>query len=37
MFKIDSNLIQDRISGVSFSFFTDEEISKLSVVEVRKT
>jgi len=37
MFKIDSNLIQDRISGVSFSFLTDDEISKLSVVEVRKT
>jgi DNA-directed RNA polymerase I subunit RPA1 len=30
-------LIKDRISGVSFSFLTDEEIQKLSVVEVRKT
>ena len=34
MFKIDDKLIQDRLSGVSFSFFTDEEIKKLSCVEV---
>jgi len=35
MFKIDTNLIKDRLAGVSFQFLTDEEIQKLSVVEVR--
>lgn len=35
MFKIDSNLIKDRLAGVSFEFLTDEEIERLSVVEVR--
>jgi len=34
MFKIDDKLIQDRLSGVSFSFFTDDEIKQLSCVEV---
>ena len=34
MFKIDDKLIKDRLSGVSFSFLTDDEISRLSCVEV---
>jgi DNA-directed RNA polymerase I subunit RPA1 len=37
MFKIDDTIIKDRLSGVSFSFFTEEEIKKLSVVEVKET
>jgi DNA-directed RNA polymerase beta' subunit len=34
MFKIDDQLIKDRLDGVSFSFYTREEIEKLSVVKV---
>ena len=37
MFKIDTELIKDRLSGVSFSFLTEEEIKRLSVVEVKST
>ena len=37
MFKIDENMIKDRLCGVSFQFLTEEEIQKLSVVEVRST
>ena len=35
MFKIDQDFIKDRLSGVSFTFMTDEDIEKLSVVTVR--
>lgn len=35
MLKIDQDLIKDRLSGVSFTFLTDEDILKLSVVECR--
>jgi hypothetical protein len=37
MFKIDDELIKDRLAGVSFSFYTREEIKKLSVVCVSNT
>ncbi len=31
MFKLDSAVIEDRFKSASFSFYTDEEILKLSV------
>ena len=35
MFKIDSTLIEEHLSGVSFSFMTREEVLQLSVVQVK--
>jgi len=32
--RFDEHPIKDRFAGVSFSFYTDEEIEKLSVKEI---
>ena len=37
MFKIDSDLIEDRIGAASFAFYTDDEIKKLSVSHIFNT
>lgn len=34
MFKLDDELIKDRFSATSYSFYTDEEIVKLSVKQI---
>ena len=34
MFKLDDELIKDRFAATSFSFYTDEEISKISVKQI---
>ena len=34
MFKLDSELIEDRIAAASFAFYTDKEIKDLSVAHV---
>ncbi len=34
MFKLDDELIKDRFTATSFSFYTDSEIEKLSVKQI---
>jgi DNA-directed RNA polymerase I subunit RPA1 len=34
MLKLDRDLIKDRFSATSYSFYTDEEIERLSVKKV---
>lgn len=34
MFKLDDELIKDRMTATSFSFYTDEEITRLSVKQI---
>jgi DNA-directed RNA polymerase I subunit RPA1 len=34
MLKLDKELIRDRISATSYSFYTDEEIARLSVKQI---
>ena len=34
MFRLDDELIKDRFVATSFSFYTDEEIERLSVKQV---
>ena len=34
MFRLDDELIKDRFVATSFSFYTDEEIERLSVKQI---
>ena len=34
MLKLDKDLIRDRFSATSYSFYTDEEIERLSIKQV---
>ena len=37
MFKFDKELIRDRFTATSYSFYTDEEIVRLSVKQILNT
>ena len=34
MFKLDNTIIQDKFAAASFSFYTDEEIERISVKKI---
>ncbi len=34
MLKLDKDLIKDRFSSTSYSFYTDEEIDRISIKQV---